>query len=126
MAARINLSAWQSGTSTRYIAFRIGRGAREVTDYFSHFIGCEEYTQARADTQNLVNVTKQYCTEHNLTEEQTEQVKQFVYEQCIEWLENDTPVLLENISTMLDSRLNVEDEGKFVDIAQDDPFFLKQ
>lgn len=124
MAARINLNGWIAGRSNRYIAFRIGRGAREVTDYFSKFIGCEEYTRARADTQNLVKVTARYCAAHDLNDTQTEQIKKFVYDTCVDWLDQETPVLIENISSILDARLDVEEESKFIEIAQSDPFFL--
>lgn len=124
MAARINLTAWLDGTSTRYIAFRIGRGAKDVTEYFSTFIGCEEYTRARVDTQNLVAVTKQYCSENGFDDVKSETVKQFVFDQCVSWLDDDEPILLDSISTMLDTRFTPEHSGKFLEIAQDEPFSL--
>lgn len=124
MAARINLTAWLSGTSTRYIAFRIGRGAKDVTGYFSTFIGCEEYTRARVDTQNLVAVTKQYCVDNGFDDVKSETVKQFVFDQCVAWLDDDEPILLDSISTMLDTRFAPTQNGKFLEIAQDEPFSL--
>jgi len=124
MAARINLTAWLSGTSTRFISFRIGRGAKDVTEYFAKFVGCEEYTRARADTQNLVQVTKKYCAVNNFSDDKTEDVKQFVFERCNTWLDESEPVLLERISELLDSSFTPQEEGRFLEIAQDDPFFL--
>ncbi|MCM5510671.1 nucleoid-associated protein NdpA [Vibrio coralliilyticus] len=126
MAARINISAWLNGQSQRYIAFRIGKGARDVTDYFARFIGCEEYTRAKIDTQNLVKVTAKYCTEHNLTEQQTEQAKQLVFDRCLAWLDDSQPTKLDNLSTMLDSALSIEERhtGKFLEIAQNEPYCL--
>lgn len=124
MAARINLSAWLEGSSAKYVAFRVGRSAKEVTDYFSSFIGCEEYTRARIDTQNLVQVTKRYCVSNGFSDERAEEVKQFVYEQCCGWLDSGNLVLLENISSIVDSRFQPEEQGVFLQIAQDDPFLL--
>ncbi|MCJ8351945.1 nucleoid-associated protein [Moritella sp.] len=124
MAARINLTAWLSGTSTRFIAFRIGRGATDVTEYFAKFVGCEEYTRARADTQNLVQVTKRYCAANNFSDDKSEDVKQFVFERCNTWLDEGEPVLLDRISELLDASFTPEEQGRFLEIAQDDPFFL--
>lgn len=126
MAARINLTAWKSNASNRYIAFRVGRGAKDVTEYFSSFVGCEEYTKAKLDTQNLVNVTKAYCSHHNFSDEKTEDVKQFVSERCLSWLSDETPVQLENLSTLLDSSFDTDGakSGIFLEIAQSDPYNL--
>lgn len=127
MAARINLSAWKKGDSSKYIAFRIGRDAKDVTDYFSNFIGCEEFTRARVDTMNLIQVTNKYCESHHFSDEKTEQAKQFVYDQCLSWLDNNDPVLLENISNLLDNSFANQSQnlhGRFLEIAQNDPFFL--
>ena len=124
MAARINLSAWLEGVSSKFIAFRIGHGAKDVTDYFSKFVGCEEYTRARVDTQNLVLVTKQYCTTHKFSDDKSESVKRFVFDQCINWMNDDKPVLLESISSLLDDSFKPENKGAFLDIAQDEPYSL--
>lgn len=124
MASRINLSAWKRGDSNRYISFRIGRGAKDVTDYFSQFIGCEEFTKAKVDTQNLVSVTKEYCRTNNFDDEASENIKQFVFDRCIDWLSNDSPVLLENISSALDTCFQPDKENTFLEIAQNEPFNL--
>ena len=122
MAARINLSAWLAGTSMKFIAFRIGQGAKDVTDYFSSFIGCEEYTRAKADTNNLVQVTKKYCSIHQFDDGKSESVRQFVFDRCIDWMNEGEPVLIDRISTLLDESFNPDNSGQFLEIAQSDPF----
>lgn len=124
MAARINLSAWVSGGSNKYISFRIGKAAKDVTDYFSDFIGCVEYTRAKIDTQNLVAVTKKFCFELGLTDDKTEEIKSFVFDQCIAWLEDGVSVQIDQLSQMLDARLGLQDSGSFLEIAQSDPYLL--
>jgi len=127
MAARINLSTWKNGSSSKYIAFKVGRDAKGVTDYFSLFIGCEEQTQSRVDTANLIEATKQYCIGHNLSAEKTETVKQFVYDQCVSWKDEEQPVLLDNLSTLLDTSFAIDkpdEHGKFLEISQSAPFLL--
>lgn len=125
MAARINLSAWEFNESDRYIAFKIGSRAKDVTDYFLRFIGCSEYTQSKEDTQNLVEVSKRYAAKHKFTDEQTIELKQFIFDQCISWLNSDNEVHISNISEILDKRYSIKEseKGSFLKIAQEDPFF---
>ena len=124
MAARINLSAWLAASSMKFIAFRIGKSAKDVTDYFSSFIGCEEYTRAKADTNNLVQVTKKFCSIHQFDDGKSESVKQFVFDRCIDWMNEGEPVLIDRISTLLDESFNPDNSGQFLEIAQSDPFYL--
>jgi nucleoid-associated protein len=127
MAARINLNAWLEGKSNRYIAFRFGKNAKDVTDYFSKFIGCEEFIKAKIDTQNLIQVTKKYCEAHLFDDSKTEEVKQRVFDQCLSWSDSDELVKLDKLSSILDdSFLDAETEnaGKFLEIAQNEPYHL--
>ncbi|MCA6061817.1 nucleoid-associated protein [Thalassolituus sp. ST750PaO-4] len=124
MAARINLSVWLAGGASKYISFRIGKSASDVTDYFSEFIGCEEYTRARVDTQNLVAVTKMFCSELGFDDVTSENVRSFVFDQCIKWMEDEVPVELDKLSSMLDSRYSPKEKGVFLVIAQNEPFQL--
>ncbi|MCC4790463.1 nucleoid-associated protein [Vibrio splendidus] len=126
MAARINLSAWLNDSSQRYISFRIGKNAKDVTDYFAKFIGCVEYTKAKLDTQNLIAVTSKFCDTHELTAIQTENVKQLVLDTCISWLDNSQPAQLDRLSSILDNSLTLseDDSGKFLEIAQNEPYCL--
>ena len=124
MAARINLKNWSQGQSEKYISFRIGRLARELTDYFSNFIGCEEATKSKIDTLNLVEVTKVYCEKHSFDEVKTQNVKEFVYERCVDWLSEDQPILIDTLSELLDGVFKPEESDLFLEIAQEEPFFL--
>ncbi|WP_120799108.1 nucleoid-associated protein [Thiocapsa rosea] len=123
MAARINLTDWRTEASERYIAFKIGRQAKDVTHYFSNFIGCRDYTAAKADTRSLVSVTRDFCVRRNLSESETLGVRRHVEELCRERLAAGAPVLLEDISNLLDARYppqTEEDGGLFLTIAQED------
>jgi nucleoid-associated protein len=123
MAARINLSDWRAAATERYIAFKIGRQARDVTQYFSDFIGCREYRAAKEDTKNLVAATGDFCARRNLSESETLGVRRQVEELCRDRLDSGSPVFLEDIASLLDARYPPEDEkgqGLFLSIAQDD------
>ncbi|UHD14598.1 nucleoid-associated protein [Thiocapsa bogorovii] len=123
MAGRINLTEWRGGASERYIAFKIGRQARDVTQYFSDFIGCREYTAAKLDTRHLVEATKTFCERRYLSEAESVSAKRAVSELCRERIENEQPVLIEDISNLLDARFPPSDEdqrGMLLAIAQDE------
>ncbi len=123
MAARINLSDWIASTTERYIAFKIGRKAKDVTQYFSDFIGCREYRAAKEDTKNLVDATREFCTRRNLGESDTLGVRRQIEELCRDRIDNGQPVLLEEISSLLDARYpppSELDQDLFLSIAQDD------
>jgi nucleoid-associated protein len=122
MAARLNLSAWLEGKSTRYISFRVGQGATEVTNYFSLFVGCAEYRRDKADTANMIHALRAYCSFHNWNENKIESVKQSLYDKCVEWRRDEVPVMLDAISEYLDA-LHVTPDGEkgiFLEKAQRD------
>lgn len=123
MAARVNLSDWRAAATERYIAFKIGRQARDVTQYFSDFIGCREYRAAKEDTKNLVAATSEFCARRSLSDSDTLGVRRQVDELCRDRVDNGLPVLLEDISDLLDARYppaDERDQGLFLSIAQDD------
>lgn len=124
MAARINLTAWLKGNSKKYIAFRIGRSSKEVTDYFSRFVGCHEYIHTKADTLNLVLVVNQFCKLHRFDEKKSFTVRKFVHEYCSERLSTGKLALVEDISQILDTHYNLEKKNSFLQIAQNPPFQL--
>jgi nucleoid-associated protein len=130
MAARINLSDWETNDplKTRYISFRVGRATGNVTDYFSDFIGCQEYTVAKEDTANLIDITASYCKHHKLSKDQTEVAKNEVHDKCRTWIADDKPVYLSNLSVLLDKVFSKEedDSGVFLSIAQNEPYCLNE
>jgi len=124
MAARINLTKWIAGDSERYVSFQTGKKTDEVRQYFSRFIGCIEYTQSSVDTNHLVDVTVKFCCEQSFDADRAEAVKQFVFERCIEWMDEGKPVYLDSISKLLDTQYTPEREGLFLELAQAEPFNL--
>lgn len=122
-AARINLTEWRRGSSERYVVFKIGRQAREVTQYFSVFIGCQEYTASKLDTRKLVAATKRFCEERELSEADSTQAKKVVSEFCRDRIDREEPVLLEEVSQLLDTHYPPADEeqrGLMLFIAQEE------
>lgn len=121
MAARINLTRWKKTGDDKYIWFKIGKSAKEVRDYFADFIGCKEFKKTAVDTRNLIKTTTAYCKQHKLSKEDSEDIRTLVKEHCLENHKKGTSVSLSNISTMLDAKLQLEEEqdkGQFIKIAQ--------
>ncbi len=121
MAARVNLSAWRKGETKKYISFRIGANAKTVTNYFSKFIGCEEYTQSRVDTKVLKEVIREYCTHHEFDASDTEKATQYVVNECTKCLDEERPFLLDKMSEKLDVIFDPLEKGVFLSKAQEEP-----
>lgn len=132
MAARINLTKWQNVNeqSKRYIAFKIGKEAKKITDYFAKFIGCKEFTQAAADTKSLVRCIEDYCHHHLFDADKIEMVKIKAHDQIIKWRKEDKQTIhLDALSTVLDATFlpaDVEEDNKcqLLYIAQSEPHCL--
>lgn len=124
MAVRINLTGWQDDERLKYLVFKVGKTANDVTEYFSKFIGCEEYTAARIDTKNLVKVAKNYSEYHELNERASADLNEFLWEQCTSWMTDGDPVYIDEVSKLLDARVQPQEEGVFLQIAQSDRFLL--
>lgn len=101
MAARINLTDWLQPDGDRYIAFKIGTKAREVTQYFSEFIGCTEYTVSKSDTSKLVAATKEFCRRRNLARPDESAVRRTVIEICVDRMQQGRAVLVQDLSDLL-------------------------
>jgi nucleoid-associated protein len=123
MAARINLTEWLGGSSERYIVFKIGRQARDVTQYFSEFIGCTEYTASKLDTKKLVLATRQFCEARNLDDDESTRAKKAVSEFCRDRADRQQAVLIDEVSQLLDTHYppeNEDERGLMLTIAQEE------
>ena len=130
MAARINITRWKSGNSQKYISFRIGNNAKSVTDYFSDFIGCEEYTKTKIDTRKLCNVMREYCSHHDLDDHETTEAMQYFVNECHRVLNagEDEVFRLSDMSNKLDVKYNIDDskKGYFLSTAQAEPYEISE
>jgi nucleoid-associated protein len=124
MAARINLSEWKKGKKKKYLVFKVGNAAKGVTDYFSDFIGCEEYTEAKADTKALIELTKEYCEFHELSIDDAAGINEMVYSYCQKRIDLGEPAKLAGISKQLDSYVEPDETDMFLELAQSEKYML--
>lgn len=120
MAGSINLDDWMSGNVSKYICFKKSSRARDVTDYFSTFIGVSEYQSTAKDTQNLIDAVVKYCRQNNFSAERVEETRQSALTYCNEKHQNEEPVILESFSAFIDG----ENPSAFLELAQGDEFGL--
>lgn len=120
LAARINLTQWFKGKEKRYLAFKLGRKANEMRDYFSDFIGCKEFIADKADTRTLVKVISDYATQLDYSFEQTTRAGELAKEYCIRCKTDGEKVNLEHLAKHVFPK---KPEGMLT-IAQNDPHNL--
>jgi len=82
--ARINLTAWSAGAD-RYLSFAKRRASGdEFTKYFREFIGCDEFTQSKALTSDLLEALKLYSEQDDVTPEERTRRREIVFAYCEE------------------------------------------
>lgn len=127
LAARINLSIWKDQDrfdDERYIRFKTGRKAAEVRAYFSDFIGCHEYLEAKTDTNNLLKAVEYLSQrlEYDIEQigEKLQQAKSF----CIDSLNLDDEgrISLDPFS----KAIFPDNHTDFVELAQSDEFGISE
>lgn len=128
IGARINLNGWieedkeAEERSGRYIHFKKGRAA-SITNYFTSYIGCEPFTRAQEqDTKTLKKVCEDYADAFEMKDEEKIEVLKHVMAQCKDWIKEDKPIFLDELSKQLDAKFQIaeEDYGAFLEFAQED------
>jgi nucleoid-associated protein len=103
-AARINISNWNAAEG-RYISFaRKGASNRKFTDYFRNFIGCDEFIESTAQTNEIIQVIKNYCADTQLTPDEAKKIKSRAYDYFVEQTKDKKPISLEAISMRFDDQ----------------------
>jgi len=102
LAARIDLTLWQSEGS-KYLSFVKGRNTGDyVSNYFREFIGCTDYTSSKEQTELLLVSVDNYCKQKEFDDERKKSFKHSVFEYCENKRKNKELVYLEDLSHYLD------------------------
>lgn len=67
MGARINLQEYLANREETYLSFI--RGTKKVRNYFTLFIGCEDYQTSKTSTERTINVLYEYCQDNHFRRE---------------------------------------------------------
>ncbi|WKD48981.1 nucleoid-associated protein [Microbulbifer spongiae] len=120
MAAQINLTDWIDKKSEKYISFKKSGSAKDLTEYFTNFIGCAAYTHARKDTRALIQAIHEYCQEVNMSASEIEATKQRALNYCSRQLDEGKPLWIDQFSAYLDG----ENPQRFLAITKKEEYQL--
>lgn len=103
LAVRINLTSWKDPArfSPKYLRFKLGTSAGDMRQFFTNFIGCNEYINNRTDTNALKSAIESFCDEKEFSAEQ----KNNTLQDAVDYIKNNTNedghVSLEDLSNRL-------------------------
>lgn len=124
IAARIDLSAWESGIdSNRYLTFTKGRVGRRIADFFLDSMGADVSFNPKAQNQVLMQAVEDFCSESQLDKEEKQQCRKQVYDYCNDQLRIGDEVTVKELS----GELPTSDEGvSFYDFTSKQGYELEE
>lgn len=103
LAARINISEWQSNTKSRqYISHLKGKSGRKVTEYFRDFIGCQEGIDGPGETRTLLKAFSDFVESEDLPEESAREKTQSLVDYATSQAKIGEPITLDELSEVID------------------------
>ncbi|WJG10985.1 nucleoid-associated protein YejK [Aliiglaciecola sp. LCG003] len=115
LAVRIDLTQLRvSPEQNRYISFIKGRMGRKVSDFFMHFMGCEELVDVKQQNKQLLKSVDEFIASEQLDKQEQHRTRQIVSEYYKAKLEEGEDI---NIAELADS-LPKESGRDFVQFNQ--------
>ena len=103
LAARINISEWQSNPKSRqYISYLKGKKGRKVTEYFRDFIGCQEGVDGPGETRTLLKAFSDFVESEDLPEEAAREKTQTLVDYATSQAKIGEPITLDELSGLID------------------------
>jgi nucleoid-associated protein len=90
----------------RYVSFIKGRMGRKVSDFFMHFIGCEELVDIKQQNKQLLNTVDAYLAAEQLDPQEKHQARQKVADYYKEKLEQGEDIQVKELATKLPGEEN--------------------
>lgn len=107
LAVRIDLTQLSvMPEQQRYISFIKGRMGRKVSDFFMHFIGCEELVDIKQQNKQLLNTVDAYLAAEALDPQEKNQARQKVAEYYKEKLEQGEDIQVKELASKLPGEEN--------------------
>lgn len=105
LAARLDLTEYQSSPEHgKYISFIRGRAGRKVADFFLDFLGCEEGTDAKANSKVVLSSVEEYFTAADFDSTEKNDARKQVYSYCEERAKAGQDVVLTELSAVIDEQ----------------------
>ena len=104
LAVRIDLTQLAvSAEQLRYISFIKGRMGRKVSDFFMHFIGCEELVDIKQQNKQLLTTVDAFLSAEQLDPQEKHQARETVSNYYKEKLELGEDIQIQELATKLPS-----------------------
>lgn len=105
LAARIDLTEYQAlAEQGKYISFIRGRAGRKVADFFLDFLGCEEGTDAKANSKLVLASVEEYFTAAEFDSNEKNDARKQVFSYCEERAKAGLDVKLAELSAVVDEQ----------------------
>ena len=88
----------------KYISFIRGRAGRKVADFFLDFLGCEEGTDAKANSKAVLASVEEYFTAAEFDSAEKNDARKQVYSYCEERAKAGQDVVLTELSAVIDEQ----------------------
>jgi nucleoid-associated protein len=104
LAVRIDLTQLAvSAEQQRYISFIKGRMGRKVSDFFMHFIGCEELVDVKQQNKQLLTTVDAFLSAEQLDPQEKHQARETVSNYYKEKLELGEDIQIQELAAKLPS-----------------------
>ncbi|MFQ3197925.1 MAG: nucleoid-associated protein [Paraglaciecola sp.] len=109
LAVRIDLTQLAvSPEQQRYISFIKGRMGRKVSDFFMHFLGCEELVDVKQQNKQLLSSVDEFLASEQLDPNEKDESRKIVSEYYKEKLDQGEDIQLKELA----DKLPKEDESR--------------
>ncbi len=106
LAVKIDLTQYSTQPELdRHVAFIKGKMGRKVSDFFFHFIGCEEHIDVKEQNKRLISSVDAYLAEEPLDSSEKMQHRDSVREYMKSKIDDGDDVSVKELSTHLPSDL---------------------
>jgi nucleoid-associated protein len=115
LAVRIDLTQLAvSPEQQRYISFIKGRMGRKVSDFFMHFLGCEELVDVKQQNKQLLSSVDEFLASEQLDPNEKDESRKIVAEYYKEKLDQGEDIQLKELADKLPKEDESQDFYQFV------------
>ena len=116
LAAKINLSEWDSGDSATYLTLMRTRGDKELSVAFANLLGFSDKHDIKGDTAEFLQIVDSYSQE--LDEQAARLTRSKVVDYCLEQNKAGKPVVITELSNTIASELKTQEPEHFSRFVQ--------
>lgn len=104
LAARIDLTQMQAGSSRQYVSYNKDRGGKKLAEGFRDWLGCEEGVDASSETRTLLKAFSDYLESEDLPEAQSREKTGALIDYANDQVRSGEPITLDQLSELVDEQ----------------------